>query len=200
MTGSRSTKRSLVVSIGCLVLCVAMLAGTTFAWFTDTSSTKVSAVNAGTLDVQLVNEAGKSVEGETLSFVKAAGYEDEDTLWEPGCTYSLSSIYVKNNGNLALKYKIQITGINGDEKLNDAIAWTISDGTETASLDDYHTLAAGEKEPLTISGHMEDTADNEYQGLSIDGITITVVATQDTVEHDSYNNTYDQKAEYPTLD
>lgn len=200
MTDSRSTKRSLVASIGCLVLCMAMLAGTTFAWFTDTSSTNVSAVKAGTLDVQLVNEDGKSVEGETLSFVKAAGYESEEILWEPGCTYSLSSIKVKNNGNLALKYKIQITGINGDEKLNDAIAWTIGDGTETASLDEYHTLAAGAEKPLTISGHMAETASNEYQGLSIEGITITVVATQDTVEHDSYNNTYDQNATYPTLD
>ena len=34
---------------------------------------------------------------------------------------------------------------------------------------------------------------------SIDGITITVYATQDTVEGDSFNNTYDENATYPVV-
>ena len=41
---------------------------------------------------------------------------------------------------------------------------------------------------------MQESAGNEYQGLSIDGISITVYATQDTVENDSFNNTYDENA------
>ena len=41
---------------------------------------------------------------------------------------------------------------------------------------------------------MQTTAGNEYQGLSIEGIGITVYATQDTVEFDSFNNTYDADA------
>ena len=41
---------------------------------------------------------------------------------------------------------------------------------------------------------MQETAGNEYQGLSIDGIGITVVATQDTVEYDSEDNMYDENA------
>ena len=41
---------------------------------------------------------------------------------------------------------------------------------------------------------MQTTAGNEYQGLSIDGIAITVFATQDTVESDSFDNQYDAKA------
>ena len=44
---------------------------------------------------------------------------------------------------------------------------------------------------------MQKSAGNEYQGKSIDGIAITVVATQDTVESDSFNNTYDANATYP---
>ena len=46
---------------------------------------------------------------------------------------------------------------------------------------------------------MQETAGNEYQGLSIDGIGITVVATQDTVENDSYGNQYDKDATYPVI-
>ena len=34
---------------------------------------------------------------------------------------------------------------------------------------------------------------------SIDGIAITVVATQNTVESDSFNNTYDANATYPVV-
>ena len=48
---------------------------------------------------------------------------------------------------------------------------------------------------------MKKSAGNEYQNKSIDGITITVYATQDTVENDSFNNTYDENATYyPVLD
>ena len=41
---------------------------------------------------------------------------------------------------------------------------------------------------------MQETAGNEYQGLSINGIAITVFATQDTVESDSYGHDYDKDA------
>ena len=41
---------------------------------------------------------------------------------------------------------------------------------------------------------MQETAGNEYQNLSIDGISITVYATQDTVESDSFGNDYDKNA------
>ena len=47
---------------------------------------------------------------------------------------------------------------------------------------------------------MQTTAGNEYQGLSIDGIAITVFATQDTVENDSFNDQYDKDATYPVVE
>ena len=45
---------------------------------------------------------------------------------------------------------------------------------------------------------MQKSAGNEYQGLTIDGIGITVFATQDTVENDSFGKTYDEGATYGT--
>ena len=191
-----TTKTSLVASIAALVLCCAMLIGTTFAWFTDSASTAVNKIQAGTLDVQLLDESGNSLEGQTLAWQKAAGHESEEVLWEPGCTYKLQPIVIKNNGNLALKYKIVITGIQGDAELNEAIEWTITNTSATTALDADHPLAAGASDTLTISGHMKESAGNEYQGLSIEGIAITVVATQNTVEHDSNDNQYDKNAEY----
>ena len=195
MTNRKSTKRALLGSIMAMVLCLAMLVGATFAWFTDTASTGVNKIQAGNLDVQLVDENGNSLEGKTLEFKKAANAaEGEAVLWEPGCTYELPAVYVKNNGKLALKYKVTITGINGSAKLNDVIDWTIND----ADLSADHSLAAGAtSEALTIKGHMKESAGNEYMNESIDGIAITVAATQDTVEYDSFGKTYDKDAEYP---
>ena len=44
MTNKKSTKRALVSSILVFCVCVAMLIGTTFAWFTDTASTGVNKI------------------------------------------------------------------------------------------------------------------------------------------------------------
>ena len=206
MTNRKSTKRALLGSVMAMVLCLAMLVGATFAWFTDTASTGVNKIQAGNLDVQLQyatawDENGNvtswaDAQGKQLEFKKAAGAENEAVLWEPGCTYALPELRVVNNGNLALKYKVVITGINGSAKLNEVIDWTIND----ADLSADHSLSAGAtSEALTIKGHMKESAGNEYMNESIDRIAITVYATQDTVESDSFTNQYDENAAYPVV-
>lgn len=194
MRKNNSTKKALLSSALSLVVCFVMLMGTTFAWFTDNASTEVSTIQAGNLNVELLDAAGNSLEGQTLKWQKPAGHENDAVLWEPGCTYELQPITIKNGGNLALKYKVEITGINGDAELNNAIEWTISDQALTAN----RFLKAGEAETLTISGHMKEDADNTYQGMSIDGIAIKVYATQAPEEYDSTRNDYDAAAEYDT--
>ncbi len=199
MTNRKSTKRALLGSVMAMVLCLAMLVGATFAWFTDTASTNVNKIQAGNLDVvlEMQNADGKwvSAEGKTLDFVKAADAKGEAILWEPGCTYELPALRIRNNGNLALKYQVIITGINGSAKLNTAIDWTIGD----VAMGAEQHLAAGESNAFTIKGHMKESAGNEYMNESIDGIAITVVATQNTVESDSFGKDYDADAEYPVV-
>ena len=202
MNNTKTTKRALLTSVVAIFMCIAMLAGTTFAWFTDSASTAVNKIQAGTLDVvlEMKDASGNwvSAEGKTLQFKVNGQIPAEETqiLWEPGCTYELPELRVVNNGNLALKYKIAITGINGDAKLNEAIEWTITNTSATTALDADHPLAAGASDTLTIKGHMKEDAGNEYQGLSIDGISITVYATQLNSENDSLGSDYDSTAEY----
>ncbi len=201
MTNRKSTKRALLGSVMAMVLCLAMLVGATFAWFTDTASTGVNKIQAGNLDVvlEMQNADGKwvSAEGKTLDFVKAADAKGEAILWEPGCTYELPALRIRNNGNLALKYQVIITGINGSAKLNDVIDWTINDAD--INLTEMQLKAGEEGAAFTIKGHMQESAGNDYMNESIDGIAITVVATQNTVESDSFNNTYDANATYPVV-
>ena len=201
MTSSKSTKRALVSSALAILMCVAMLIGTTFAWFTDTASTAVNKIQAGNLKVDLQTQKSdgswESAEGKTLTFKTQDNRAADQILWEPGCTYELPQLRVVNKGNLALKYKIQITGIQGDAKLNEVIDWTINDAA--INLTEEHLLAGQQGAAFTIKGHMQETAGNEYQGLTIDGIGITVFATQDTVENDSFGNQYDKDAQYPDV-
>ena len=197
MTSSKSTKRALLTSALAIVMCVAMLIGTTFAWFTDTASTAVNKIQSGKLDVALEMSTDganwESAEGKTLTFKTQDNRAADKILWEPGCTYELPKLRVVNNGNLALKYKIQITGIQGDAKLNKVIDWTINDAD--INLTEEHLLAGQTGDPFTIKGHMQKTAGNDYQNLSIDGIGITVYATQYNHENDSYGPDYDQYAD-----
>ena len=199
MKNSKSTKRTLIGSMMSLVLCITMLLGTTLAWFTDTASTSVHKIESGKLKVALIDKVGNPLT-EALTWVKASGHEEEEILWEPGAEYHLPVFRIKNDGNLALKYKLQIAGIEeGDEKLLEVLDFTFKEGDQDVlDLSEEGHLAAGEtSEPITISAKMQETAGNEYQGMTVNGIAITVIATQDTVENDSYGNTYDEKAAYP---
>ena len=211
----KATKRALLTSVMALVMCVVMLVGTTFAWFTDSASTAVNKIQAGTLDVQLLDENGDSLEGQTLAWQKATDHESEEVLWEPGCTYELPDLRLVNNGDLWLKVRVYINGIKGDAKLLEAIEFTATyeteDGaSETLTIGTDGTITEFNDEamfPLSttggnyikIKGHMKESAGNEYRGLSIDGIGITVVATQYAYENDSFDYIYDKDAQYPDI-
>ena len=206
MTSSKSTKRALISSTLAILMCVAMLIGTTFAWFTDTASTGVNKIQAGNLNIelQMKDNDGKWVnaEGKTLPFLVNGKIPAEGTqiLWEPGCTYTLPELRIVNNGNLALKYKVVVSGIQGSAKLNEVIDWTMKLDDADFIMGSEHSLAAknndtADFDSFTISGTMDKNAGNEYQNESIDGISINVYATQDTVENDSFGNTYDKDAD-----
>ena len=215
MTSSKSTKRALISSALAILMCVAMLISTTFAWFTDTASTGVNKIVSGNLKVDIIGENSDS-HISTLNFQKTAGAQGEQILWEPGCRYLTEGFRIANKGNLALKWKAEINKdniVNGKVvdtakdgvSLLDVIDFYVvtkaDDGTETAVAIENFTgkLAAndGKSETYYIKGVMQTTAGNDYQDLTLEGITITVVATQDTVENDSFNNQYDKDAGYP---
>ena len=85
MESSKTTKRALVTSVLALLMCVTMLVGATFAWFTDTASTEVSKIQAGNLDLEV--EYRTTADGEWKTLDKATDlFGAEGTLFEPGHT------------------------------------------------------------------------------------------------------------------
>ena len=216
-----NSKKALLSSAFALVLSVAMLIGTTFAWFTDTASTGVNKIVSGNLKVDIIGETSDS-HISTLKFTKAGAETDagaaEEILWEPGCRYLTEGFRIANKGNLALKWKAQVNMnniINGKvegstiakdgKSLLDVIDFYVVTSTdenaEAVAIEDFvgNLKKTETSEVYYIKGVMQTTAGNDYQDLTLDGITVTVIAAQDTVENDSFDNQYDKDAKYPIV-
>ena len=198
-----------------------MLIGTTFAWFTDTASTGVNKIVSGNLKVDIIGETSDS-HISTLKFTKAGAETDagaaEEILWEPGCRYLTEGFRIANKGNLALKWKAQVNMnniINGKvegstiakdgKSLLDVIDFYVVTSTdenaEAVAIENFvgNLKKTETSEVYYIKGVMQTTAGNDYQDLTLDGITVTVIAAQDTVENDSFDNQYDKDAKYPIV-
>ena len=210
MNNKKTTKRALLSSVMAIVLCLAMLIGTTFAWFTDSASTAVNKIQAGNLEIelQMKDKDGEWVnaEGKTLPFLVEGNIPAEGTqiLWEPGCTYYVPQIRVLNKGNLAVKieYLPEALGVTGKlaEVLEPVFKTPVDANGEEVNIEP-EILKPGEASPAWSFGyHMLETAGNEYQNATATGMCLTVVATQATYENDSFNNQYDKDAQYPDVD
>ena len=106
-------------SLLCMVLCVAMLFGTTFAWFTSEVTNSGNEIYIGTLDAKLeILKNDQWINVETQPDIKLY---DKNTVWEPGYT-SMETIKVSNAGDLSFRYALTFTdgmlgGVKNDEEL-----------------------------------------------------------------------------------
>ncbi len=121
MTKSKHTKRALLMSVLAMLICVAMLAGSTFAWFTDSVSTGVNKIVAGNLDVELEYATEFDADGKVTNWESVTDavslFSDKQVdgnptnLWEPGHT-EVVYLRIHNAGTLALKYKFVVNVIS----------------------------------------------------------------------------------------
>ena len=250
----KATKRALLTSVMALVMCVVMLVGTTFAWFTDTASTGVNKIQAGNLDITVEYAKEKMNADGTLAgeltdwkpIDNATEVFDPNALWEPGRTEYVV-FRITNNGNLALKYKLSLETLAQKPGMNkagkqfyladylcasakvDVGPGEIGSGVSTlgafmTKLNDlgvagvqnvldpeYHpltdatvngTLLPGKTNCVPMAIWMPTSVGNEANAIDSENAAtidfgITVVATQDTVENDSFDNKYDNDATYP---
>ncbi len=125
MTKTRSTKRALLMSALALVMCISMLVGSTFAWFTDSVVSGRNKIVAGNLDVVLEYKSDWDNDWATVD--ENTKIFKEGALYEPGYT-EVVYLRVSNAGSLALKYNLMVnvtsekesTNVNGEKfKLSD---------------------------------------------------------------------------------
>ena len=241
MESSKSTKWALLTSALALLMCVTMLVGATFAWFTDTASTGVNKIQAGNLDIKV--EYRTTADGNWQLLDNATDlFGAAGTLFEPGHT-RVVELRITNAGNLALKYKIgmnvvsETAGTNkagNPYKLSDYLKvgttsiqqynptdqisslmerlifqkgdfgmWTARDFAnfelEYTSNGNAHALQPGAAQILGIKVYMPETVGNEANAISTEkaasiNFGLNVVATQYTVESDSFGTQYDKDA------
>lgn len=199
MNNKKSTKRTLLTSVLSLVLCMSMLIGTTFAWFTDSVTSGNNIIKSGNLDIELeyYNE-------DTKEWITVEGASDIFTsnLWEPGHT---EVVYLKltNKGTLALKYQLGVnivseTGsvnVEGDSfKLSQYIEYGVVEGKEPSYAKREDAVAAVKNDSIAIasgyskSGNMEKQNDTVYLAM--------VVYMPDTVGNEA---NYATGAAVPTI-
>ena len=221
----KTTRRSIGTSIIALLLCFAMLLGTTFAWFTDLVVSGNNIVQSGSLDVEMYWSdkllAADSNEWQNADGVPIFTYDK----WEPGYT-EVKYVKVKNAGNLALQWRLNIEAEGEVTELADVIdvyyvnpvsstVTTLEGKTSAGVLSDVIAsrkytsgvlLPAGEVSSeytvgetiLAIAFHMDKDAGNEYQGKSIgDGFSVNLMATQWSFENDAFGDGYDNEPEWP---
>ena len=223
---NKSTKHALLASVLSIVMCFAMLIGSTFAWFTDEVKSGMNKIVAGNLDVELEY----SLDGTTWTAVnETTNMFKEDALWEPGYT-EVVYLRVSNVGSLALKYQFginvadKVIGKTADDKdidLSDFIEFGVVE-TEAVFADraaaraavngntalisagyssaEGHLIAGEKSNILALVVYMPETVDNaaNYAGDNQPSINlgIKLVATQDASESDSFGDDYDEDSEY----
>lgn len=108
----KNAKKALALSMMSGALCFAMLAGSTYAWFTDSASGS-NIIATGNLDVELKHLKDgnpEKVDANTKLFLSAATSEGEDGTttpaaikWEPGAV-AYETFVVENAGSLNLTF------------------------------------------------------------------------------------------------
>ena len=131
MIKQKTTKRALITSALSLVICISMLLGTTYAWFTDSVTSAGNKIVAGTLDVDLFQwtAADTSVEitdssAPIFGSGATANADSSATLWEPGKT-QVAYLELVNNGSLYLKYTVKLVVKNVANDLYEVMKYKI---------------------------------------------------------------------------
>lgn len=216
MTKQKSTKRALLLSALSLLMCVSMLIGSTFAWFTDSVTSGINKIVAGNLDVELYHSDKAATDEQVGDTTKLF---DDVTLWEPGAMV-WEKLTVKNLGSLALKYTLavnvsDVSVVNG-KSLADVLKVAVMDvqptreNIITAEKKDLESFVLKSDCELEAKNGVDDfyiaiywapsANDNDYNVAGeklYANLGVTLVATQATVESDSFDDQYDKDAEYP---
>ena len=172
----KNTKRALLLSTLALLVCLSMLVGSTFAWFTDSVVSANNIIKSGNLDVTLEYKTNWSntwaeVESDTKLFA-------EDAKFEPGYT-EVVFLRVANAGSLALKYQLKIdilsettsTNVAGEEfKLSDYLQVgtyvmdEYSSGANYADILFPGMFGSREAALSTVAGNMQQLTGFTLQG------------------------------------
>ncbi len=224
----KKTKLAFMQSVVALLLCLAMLIGSTFAWFTDSVTSGINHIVAGNLDVELEY---RTQAGAWKPLTEGTNVFAENANWEPGYT-EVVYLRVSNKGNLALKYQLGVNIVSETPSINvngqpfrlsqfihfgavadrsdkfasrtEAVQAVTSSKLISEGYSKQNSLQPNGEQYVALVVYMPESVGNDAnhatgQDVPTINLGISLVATQYTSESDSFNSTYDDQAQFPVL-
>ena len=191
----KAVKRSIILCAISLALCVALLVGSTFAWFSDSITNSGNTITAGNLTAQwsyrTLNDDTAAYEpvSEELALFSA------DTVWQPGEPHGYD-FKVENVGSVEFVWELAIdladTAGESNNNLTDVLVVYVNGAQSEVGFTDgavviNGTLAATDGETtagtdessceFSLAFAIPEDAGNDYQNLSV-SFSLVLTANQ----------------------
>ena len=191
----KAVKRSIILCALSLALCVALLVGSTFAWFSDSITNSGNTITAGNLTAQwsyrTLNDDTAAYEpvSEELALFSA------DTVWQPGEPHGYD-FKVENTGSVDFEWELTIdladTAGESQNNLTDVLEVYVDGVKSKVGFTDgavviNGTLAATDGEStadinessceFSLAFAISESAGNDYQNLSV-SFSLVLTANQ----------------------
>ena len=191
----KAVKRSIILCALSLALCVALLVGSTFAWFSDSITNSGNTITAGNLTAQwsyrTLNDDTAAYEpvSEELALFSA------DTVWQPGEPHGYD-FKVENTGSVDFEWELTIdladTAGESQNNLTDVLEVYVdgvkskvgfTDGAVvingTLAATDGETTAGTDESSceFSLAFAIPEDAGNDYQNLSV-SFSLVLTANQ----------------------
>lgn len=185
-------RRSIILMLLAMLLCIVMASATTFAIFTnDLGDGKIGInVTSGTIDIDIVDVNDASIVGDALRFVAADGRPQESIFFEPGSTYVTQGFRVKNIGSVPVNIRVFVSNDEGTDMIEFEKAFEVfitdtpnnlNHAQKLVSFKD--SLARNQSTPVYyLVARMKEDAGNTFKNVAYSGIGVTVYAVQGNVE------------------
>lgn len=191
----KAVKRSIILCALSLALCVALLVGSTFAWFSDSITNSGNTISAGSLQAQwsyrTLNDDTAAYEpvSEELALFSA------DTVWQPGephgydfkventgsvdfeweLTIDLADTAGESQNNLTDVLEVYVDGVKSEVGFTDGAVFingtlAATDGETTAGTDESSC-------EFSLAFAIPEDAGNDYQNSSV-SFSLTLSARQ----------------------
>lgn len=201
-------KRSLALSGLSLLMCLALLLGTTYAWFTDSVVNNGNTIQAGSLDLEFGYRGLNETDGYDAVPENTGALFGADISWEPGRSYGYD-FRVANSGSLAMKWELVLANVKATApegstaNIADVLEVYVTDadaadlagqtpvGVLSAMADSAVKLGeldqTGDAAEFSLVLRMKENASNEYQNCSVT-FDLLLRATQKPLETDGFGN------------
>ena len=191
----KAVKRSIILCALSLALCVALLVGSTFAWFSDSITNSGNTITAGNLTAQW---SYRTLNDDTAAYEPVSeelALFSSDTVWQPGEPHGYD-FKVENTGSVDFEWELTIdladTAGESQNNLTDVLVVYVdgvksdvafADGAVvingTLAATDGETTAGTDESSceFSLAFAISESAGNDYQNSSV-SFSLTLSAKQ----------------------